>query len=269
MNPKEQYIQNLRDIMADMVHRVMTNPGSPWIQPSHTPLMDGFNRPFSGWDLLTVTDFRIKNAIGATFFCNTYQRKLFKRPVMTDEKGFLLLTKKGNGTNLYPCNINNRKLNEKRSLVERNRNELISKTMMRMHQLKFSPINKEGITMLLYKDITRGTPWMDAVGCFIAEMSSMMLSLELGLPKYIEPQNRKYLNDWLMIVGNRNINISQIMNTIENKVNEEKDKIKLTEINAKIFADNLSKSIDNLKVKNDIPRIKNMEEILTPRIKIK
>lgn len=269
MNPKEQYIQNLRDIMADMVHRVMTNPGSPWIQPSHTPLMDGFNRPFSGWDLLTVTDFRIKNAIGATFFCNTYQRKLFKRPVMTDEKGFLLLTKKGNGTNLYPCNINNRKLNEKRSLVERNRNELISKTMMRMHQLKFSPINKEGITMLLYKDITRGTPWMDAVDCFIAEMSSMLVALELGLSKYIEPQNSKMLPQWCRLINDREFDLQSMLKTITECQRKEIDIIRNTEINARTFKDDLNETIKRLCTEDKIPRIKNMKDILTPSIKIK
>ena len=271
MTLQQQYIQNLRDIMTDMVHRVMTNPGSPWIQPPHTPLMDGYNRPFSGLSLLAVTYFRQKNRISSPFFCHAYQRKLFKQPLFKDELGVPVLKKDGEPTCVYPCNIQSNRLNDKTRRMEQNQKMLFSKMLMRMHHEKFSPINDEGITHYIYKDITKNMPSTNEMNSIIAEISAAVVALELGLPKNIEPQNIKFLSSWNQFLHDDDIDLEFVINSVSQLVENQSLSIRKTEIKEHVFKNNLTDKIRNLATdcKGYIPRVKTLSEMFTPSIKIK
>lgn len=269
MTLQEQYIQNLRDIITDMVGNIAENPRNPWIQPSSDPLMDGYNRPYSWFKLLAVTHFKQKNHISTPFFCHAYQRRLFHQPVKKDEPGIPMMKKDGTMTSVYPCRIKSVRLDEKMARLNQNRKELQAKAMMRMHLEKFSPINEEGIVRHIYRNIVRSIPELTDTERLIAEMAATLIALEMGLPKFIEPDNIRFLDNWMAVINDEDNDINEFLQEINAKARLEMGIIGKTEIKEQIFKDDLDNSIKKLQVKDHIPRHKSLEEALTPSIKIK
>lgn len=262
------YMEQFKQFLTDRLEAMLSNPQVPWVKATVDPILNGYNKPYKGLNLLVLTHFcRIHN-IPERIFSTFLQRKHSGKPVWKDEKGCLVTGKNGKVYAVFPSTHVNENKKEQQLIVKEQAKEFNVKLVAWSDGQKKYPFNEKGICSALYDNVMNRMPIQNSQYRLVAELVSAAVAAFAGISKTLELQNIQYRSEMLSIIKNDKIKMDFFKKTVLNEMNEMHTIINDVKLDPEKYKKDIELSLNRLMENQNAPKKIKLENLLTPRIRI-
>lgn len=262
------YIEQFKQFLKDRLEAMLSNPQIPWVKATVDPILNGYNNPYKGLDLLMLTHYCRTMNSPERIFCTFQQRKHLGKPVWKDEKGCLVTGKNGTVYAVFPSNYFNDNKKKQQSIVKEQAKELNVKLVDWSDSQKKYPFNDKGICSALYDNVLNRMPAQNSLYRLVAELVSASVAAFVGISKTLEFQNIQHRNEMLSIIKNDKIKMDLLAKTILNETNNMHVIINNVKLDPAKYMKDIELSLSRLVENQNAPKKIKLENLLTPRIRI-
>ena len=261
----DRYEKEFREFLLKKLELFKAGYDIPWIQATQDPLINGYGKPFTGVNLMLLTDYCRVNNIRQRMFCTYQQREEFGFPVRHNETGFRYLKNDNEYQYLFPCHIRGNQLIKNLAMVEEKRRELIVKLREMARQTGFSMDNENFYGRMMYLSALEKQPLRNTIGKLRAETISTIVLARLGISKTIDEDNMSLVDDMIATVKNEDVDMSTLIGSVNHWAKQIVSNIDKIELNERMYRDNIEKSVMN--IKREEPKKIRLEELKNFSIK--